>query len=238
MDRKSRHKIAQSEKLLSATLQERDKRLEKLLREAPAHARRHATAVAAIVLSGRPRIYEPLSRAWERALRHYGIDDKDQREAARKLYRMIIGDKEASSRFAEIFRKAPVWLLQFTGMALDARLLKFELPDISKKLRWGRSGYKDCQRWPLLPSGTISAGGPIPDSDPRWFSIIMLWMVTVPFPDFEDCFRQREKNRPPGGSHELELLEFAVKSELEPDRQWPGYEKRRARKLGDWILSE
>jgi len=52
MDRKSRHKIAQSEKLLSAALQERDERLKKLLREAPTHARRHATAVAAIVLSG------------------------------------------------------------------------------------------------------------------------------------------------------------------------------------------
>jgi hypothetical protein len=64
MDRKSRHKIAKSEKLVSAALQKRDENLKAWLRRWPTDARRHATAVAAIVLSGQPRIYEPLSQAW------------------------------------------------------------------------------------------------------------------------------------------------------------------------------
>jgi hypothetical protein len=236
MDRKSRHKIAQSEKLLSAALQERDERLKKLLREAPTHARRHATAVAAIVLSGQPRIYEPLSRAWARALRQYGIGDNDQHEAAQELYPTIIGDREESSRFTEIFRRAPVWLLQFTGMALDARFLKFELPNISKKLRWGSSGFDDSRRWPLLPLGTISAGDPIPDLDPRWFFIIVCCMITEPLPSLEDLSRQHEKERSCGGKRELELFEFAVQSEIKADSEWSDYEKRRVRKLCDWIV--
>ena len=236
MDRKSRHKVAQSEKLLSAALQERDERLKKLLRKAPTHARRHATAVASIVLSGQPRIYEPLSRAWARALRQYGIGDNDQHKAAQELYPTIIGDREESSRFTEIFRRAPVWLLQFTGMALDARFLKFELPNISKKLRWGSSGFDDSRRWPLLPLGTISAGDPIPDLDPRWFFIIVCSMMMEPFPSLEDLSRQHEKEPSCGGKHELELLEFAVQSEIKADSEWSDYEKRRVRKLCDWIV--
>ena len=78
---------------------------------------------------------------------------------------IIKGDGEESARFAEIFGTAPVWLLQFTGMALDARLLKFDLPDIGDTLGWGSAGYEDARRWPLVPVGTIMAGDPIPDLD-------------------------------------------------------------------------
>ena len=236
MDRKSRRKIAQSERLVSAALQERDERLKKLLREAPTHVRRHATAVAAIVLSGRPRIYEPLSRAWARALRQYGIGDNDLHEAAQELYPTIIGDREELSRFTEIFRRAPVWLLQFTGMALDARFLKFELPNISKKLRWGSFGFDNSRHWPLLPLGTIFAGAPIPDLDPRRFVIIVCCMMTEPLPSLEDLSRQHEKERSCGDKRELELLEFAVQSEIKADSEWSDYEKRRVRKLCDWIV--
>lgn len=236
MDRKSRHKIAKSEKLVSAALQKRDENLKAWLRRWPTDARRHATAVAAIVLSGQPRIYEPLSQAWARALRQYGIGDNHQHEAAHELYRIIIGDREESSRFTEIFRRAPVWLLQFTGMALDARILKFELPNISKKLRWGSSGFDDSRRWPLLPLDTISAGDPIPDLDPRWFFIIVCCMITEPFPNLEDLSRQPEKELSCGGKRELELLEFAVQSEIKAGSDWSDYEKRRVRKLYDWIV--
>jgi hypothetical protein len=235
MDRKSRYKIAKSEKLLSAALQERDERLKELLRQWRTIARRHATAVAAIVLLGQPRIDEPLSRAWARALRQYGIDNNDQDEAAQELYPLIKGDKKESSRFTEIFRRTPVWLLQFTGMAMDARLLAFELPTISKKLRWGSSGFEDSRRWPLLPVGTISAGDPISDSDPRRFLIMLFWMITAPFPNLED-FRQREKKRSPGNRDELELLEFLVESYVKPDSEWSDYEKRRVRQLCDRIV--
>ena len=37
----------------------------------------HATAVAALVLYGEPKIDEPLRRAWVRTLHHYGITIKD-----------------------------------------------------------------------------------------------------------------------------------------------------------------
>ena len=36
--------------------------------------RLHTTAVAAIVMSGEPKIDEPLVRAWERTLAHHRID--------------------------------------------------------------------------------------------------------------------------------------------------------------------
>ena len=62
MDRRSRHRIGKCEELLSAALKERDERLKQVLQVAPTYARRHAAAVAAIVLSGRPRIDEPLER--------------------------------------------------------------------------------------------------------------------------------------------------------------------------------
>jgi hypothetical protein len=78
MDRRSRHRIGKCEELLSAALKERDERLKEFLQEGFIHALRHATAVAAIVLSGQPRIDEPLNRAWARALQRYGIENNDQ----------------------------------------------------------------------------------------------------------------------------------------------------------------
>ena len=66
-----------------------------------------------------------------------------------------------SARFTEIFRTAPVWLLQFTRIRLDASVLEFDLPDISAELVWGVEGVKDAERWPQLPLGTMAAGDPV-----------------------------------------------------------------------------
>ena len=66
-----------------------------------------------------------------------------------------------SARFTEIFRTAPVWLLQFTRIWLDAPVLEFDLPDISAELLWGVEGVKDAKRWPRLPLGTMAAGDPV-----------------------------------------------------------------------------
>ena len=63
-----------------------------------------------------------------------------------------------SARFTEIFRTAPVWLLQFTHIDFDAPILEFDLPDMSAELIWGMEGVKDSKRWPLLPLGTMAAG--------------------------------------------------------------------------------
>jgi hypothetical protein len=51
---------------------------------------------------------------------------------------------------------------EFTRIELDAYVLGFKLPKISGKPAWGVDGVKDSKRWPLLPLGTIGAGGPLP----------------------------------------------------------------------------
>src|ERR1700737_3341794 len=119
MDRSSRRRICKFEERLSAAKKEREEKRKKVLELLVSDARLHAIAVAAIVLSGQPKIDEPLIRAWERALRHYGITVKepgrmeDQVEAARRLIPIIAGydAKKQSARFTEIFRAAPGWLL-------------------------------------------------------------------------------------------------------------------------------
>jgi hypothetical protein len=87
MDRRSRQRIwklerllSKTERLLPAVLTKLEKNREPLeamfsrLREA---VRLHTTAVAAIVISGEPKIDEPLVRAWERTLAHHRMDGDD-----------------------------------------------------------------------------------------------------------------------------------------------------------------
>jgi hypothetical protein len=101
----------------------------------------------------------------------------DELRAAEKMYPAIVDDPDygrpqywwnpdivhapESARFTEIFRDAPIWLLQFTKMRIDAPVLEFDLPDISAKLLWGVEGVKDAKRWPRLPLGTMAAGDPV-----------------------------------------------------------------------------
>jgi hypothetical protein len=235
MKRKSSHKIAELEKRLSAALKKRDQGLKEFLQEGPIHARRHAVCVAAIVLSGQPRIDEPLERAWARALRAYGVGN-DHDDAVQKLDRIIVGTKKVSLVFTGIFAKAPVWLLQFTGMALDAGFLKFKLPDITKKIAWGSAGFNDARRWPLLPVGTIAAGDPIPDIGVRRVVIALLCIVAPPFSNVEDLIRPKEENLSRKDMDRFELFEMAIEEEMNPDRKWSSYEMSRVRKLCDRIF--
>src|SRR5712691_7593990 len=76
MDRRPRQRISKVEELLSAAKKERERKRKKFYEDRLRHARLHATAVAAIVLSGEPKIDEPLGRAWRRALRHYRIETR------------------------------------------------------------------------------------------------------------------------------------------------------------------
>src|ERR1700724_4918325 len=158
MDRSSRQRIwtvekllSKAEELVSIARQNREKsRAETLACLMPImrrDARPHATAVAAIVISGEPKVDEPLVRAWALTLAHHRMDLQnstlDKRatlEAVeRKMYPAIVEDPDygtprwdrsighapEAARFTEIFRTAPVWLLQFTMIRLDAWLLKF-----------------------------------------------------------------------------------------------------------------
>jgi hypothetical protein len=199
-------------------------------------ARYHAMAVAAIVLSGQPRIDEPLRHAWARTLRHYGITVKepeswrDQVTAALQLFRIIMNGADESAQFTQIFKTAPVWLLQFTGTAVDARFLKFQLPDISSELVWGSAGYEDARRWPLLPLDTMDRGDPIPQFGQRLW-IYLFCMVTSPeFPDRIDL-PQEEKITDPIARD----IAFALDLDRVPEEELSRYQRRRLREIAERI---
>jgi hypothetical protein len=176
-----------------------------------------------MVLSGDPKVDEPLIRAWARTLVHYklepyspnvrsifeamrllransgaSVDDleadclealqksksKDYLDATQGLYPIVMnGAQEERARFTEIFSAAPVWLLAYTLAMIDAKLLEFDLPDLSAAPQWGKIGLRGAwRRWPMLPVGVMTEGDPIvkEEIDPslsaedRAFAIAML----------------------------------------------------------------
>lgn len=84
--------------------------------------------------------------------------------AAEKLVEMIIREGE-EDLISKTLKHAPVWLLKFTLVPLDARYLKLELPDLSAAPAWGSLGLRDARRWPLLPLGIMTAGHPVPNNE-------------------------------------------------------------------------
>ena len=75
-------------------------------------------------------------------------------------------------KFERIFSKAPVWLLKFTGIEWDAKLLGFKLRKLVGAPALGSEARLDRNQWPFLPEGTIDAGGPCSDPDEPWERII------------------------------------------------------------------
>jgi hypothetical protein len=229
-------------KRLRRSIEDIEKRLSKLNRKIRIprdDARYHAMAVAAIVLSGQPNIDEPLRHAWERTLQHHGIDISepgsyyDQVFAPKQLSRKIMDGADESGQFAQIFKSAPVWLLQFTGTAVDARLLKFQLPELSRRFPWGSAGYEDARRWPLLPLGRISDGEPIPRLDPRRLWIALFCQLTVgEFPDAIDFPSEEDE---PITDPLLKDVFFALDLDGVPEEELSRYQKRRLRKLSERI---
>jgi hypothetical protein len=138
-----------------------------------------------------------------------------------------VGGEKESERFTEIFRTAPVWLLQFTGMVIDSRFLPLQLPDLSPATRWGSAGYEEARRWPLIPSGMMAAGDPIPDSDER-----RLWLLlrAVPLQIMETAFFKWMRKF-------VLLVPRLLDLDRKPESEWSRYEKRRMRKLSEWISS-
>jgi hypothetical protein len=147
------------------------------------YARLHSTAVAAVSRYGNPQIDEPLCRAYRRAMDELEVSfetEIDQwleennwsrsklRAAALSPGIMILLGKsegEYAKVAADLF-SVPAWLLKFTGVKRDARILGYTLPDLSRAPKLGREARKDRDRWPLLPEGTIDAGGPCDEPDP------------------------------------------------------------------------
>ena len=239
MDRSSRRRISKIEQGLSAAQKERAERRDKLGQEYFFQALHHATAVAAIVLSGQPKIDEPLIRAWERALRHYGINVKepgrmeDQVEAARRLIPIIVGydAKKQSARFTEIFRTAPVWLLQFTGMYRDACAVKFNPSFLSGTFKWGTAGYESS--WPQLPLGMMTDGDPVPDKVARlWPLGLSVIHQCGPIPDLRTNPPQEAKGKlSPEDLEDVEDFILFLDLAERPEVEWSRPEMRRMRKF-------
>ena len=100
--------------------------------------------------------------------------------AADKMVAKITEDPEAeAARFSEIFKAAPAWLLKFSSIRLDAKILKFDLPNLAAAPEFGARALRDALRWPLLPLGTVADGDPIAQqhsvsTDDRVFLLEML----------------------------------------------------------------
>jgi len=150
----------------------------------------HAMGVAAVVLYGEPKMAEPLSEARSRmqekldeqfaaAADEYWIrknGEKTHPDTRRFFCHVFMFEAlpgaDDNLKFERIFSKAPVWLLHFTGVEWDAKLLGFKLPKLVGAPALGQEARLDRNRWPQLPKGTIDAGGPCSEPDEPWERII------------------------------------------------------------------
>jgi hypothetical protein len=228
-DRSLRRRLSQAEKRLFPALEKRLEIREQRNEMTCSLARHHATAVAAMVLSGEPKIDEPLVRSWARTLAHHqqvppryklvwqlfgaAVDEalekavqdstfRDYVDATRCIYPIIInGAEEERARLTEIFSAAPVWLLTYTFTKIDAKLLKFDLPDLSAAPQWGEIGRRHAWRWPMLPVGVMTEGDPIAKEE------------IDPSLSAEDCV-------------------FALRMLDKPEDEWTRMERRRMSDIG------
>lgn len=247
IDRSLRRRLSKIDKRLSIALKKSKAKDQEYINSVLFHARHHATAVATIVLSGQPKIDEPLRMAWNRALLHYGIKFNPfagldyQVRVAEQLRPVIMEGKAESARFTEIFAAAPIWLLQFTRLVMDAVWLKFQLPDLASRLTWGSAGFEEVRDWPLLPSGTMTAGDPIPIIDRRQVWLAYACMVTGggdPIQAFKDrhSFEEEEGKLLRDRYPLLAEMNWALDLDnRKPGEEWSPYEKRRMRKLWERI---
>jgi hypothetical protein len=150
----------------------------------------HAMEVAAVVLYGEPKIAEPLSAACSRMQEKLdkqfaaAADERWLRQTGEKANPVMRGllcqklmfdalpGANDNLKFERIFSKAPVWLLHFTGIEWDAKLLGFKLPKLVGAPALGKEARLDRNQWPFLPEGTIDAGGPCSEPDEPWEKIL------------------------------------------------------------------
>jgi hypothetical protein len=151
-------------------------------------ARFHALEVAAVVLYGEPKIAEPLSvahlRMQEKLVKQFGAAADEYWQLEGKVHPTLRGRYYAAFmfdalpganinlKFERIFSDAPLWLLNFTGIEWDAKLLGFKLPKLVGAPALGEEARRDRNQWPFLPEGTIDGGGPCSEPDEPWEKII------------------------------------------------------------------
>jgi hypothetical protein len=169
MKRTGSRRLRRLEKQIEPIIEERERReleRDKRLRQA---VRDHATMVVTLALHGNPRIDEPLRFAWDRALKSLGLNDCPRQQIPERLRALVVADlpgNTENAKFANVFRSAPQWLLDFCFCVFDAHVLGFDLPSSSERVpEPGRKAIDDICKWPGLPTGTLEAGGPIPESD-------------------------------------------------------------------------
>ena len=156
----------------------------------PRFAHLHAIQVAAVALYGEPKMEEPLEIARFRmeqklhkefaaAAEEYWIRERGEKPdllVTEYLCQLLMFNSLPGAndnlKFERIFSKAPVWLLKFTGVEWDAKLLGFKLPKLIGAPALGSKARLERNQWPILPKGTIDAGGPCSDPDEPWERII------------------------------------------------------------------
>jgi hypothetical protein len=154
------------------------------------YAHNHAIAVAAVALYGEPKIEEPLriakSRMQEKLDDEFAAaaDELCIREFGEKMHPNLRPDfypplmfnnlrgGNDNLKFERIFSEAPAWLLKFTAVEWDAKLLGFKLRKLVGTPALGRDARLDRNKWPFLPEGTIDAGGPCSEPDEPWEKIV------------------------------------------------------------------
>jgi hypothetical protein len=139
-----RARISRIEELIASKLDARQERRKQWEKALPIHARRHATAVAAIVLAGEPKIDEPLIRPWARSLRHYkiAIDPTTASEQIGQLncwFQSLLGNKHHPRGLLKYLAQHQ---LQFTRTVLDAWIIRFHLPEMKPNPNWGSAGLQ------------------------------------------------------------------------------------------------
>jgi hypothetical protein len=173
----------QLEARVEAAAQEELRQIARRVGFPPFYALQHAGSVVALVLYGNVDIHEKLELAWDRAEKKlrvmYGAEiERHLRESKaehlnpREFYHIHIlealpGEVD-TIQLSRAFASAPPWLLKFTGVVRDALVIGFEMPDLSGAPELGRKARAQRDRWPRLPTGTIDAGGPCDDPDPKW----------------------------------------------------------------------
>jgi hypothetical protein len=181
----------------------------------------HATRLVTLILHGEPRIEEPLAIAWHRALDHLGLTGTSEALLPIILRKRVIaalpGDTE-NDKLAPVLGSAPQWLLTFCMGFCDGLILGISLPkDSEASPEPGCDAIDDMRRrWPLLPTGTIGAGGPIPDVD---FSALDELIGENPFDALD-------------GEEIIDLMQLDEKGE----KHWSRRDRRRRREIMAKIL--
>ncbi len=191
--RKLKSQVNDLEKRIAAAVQARHDEIQAKRDEVNApvrYARRHAIEVAIVALYGEPKIDELLSIAQSRIAvmlaKEFGtpadeLSLRDWPEALQAIsktsyysplkFETLPGGND-NLKFERIFSEAPGWLLKFTGVEWDAKLLGFELRDLVGTPELGYLARVQRNIWPLLPPDTIDYGGPCSEPDDPWEKIV------------------------------------------------------------------